>query len=485
MNWLSLLLTTGLLATDLRTLYNTLDPQSVSKSLAFYELFPSADEGGQALMRSCALLQATCPDDVAKVIPFVNRTKGRYELSEADCETIERLATHLPNRKLKGYLASSEKELIALGSDEIDLGRGLLLSQTDDPFEARKYSALLDLMALQILAGLPKEATGYEKIKATNQFIFEQMHFRFPPQSIYAEAIDLFTFLPSVMDDHLGVCLGVTALYLALAQRLDLPLEIVTPPGHIFVRFREDDHLINIETTARGIHIPSEHYLGMNTRKLEERQLKEVIGMTHVNQASVFLHQGRFEEAVTSYRKAWPYMEGDALLSELLGYSLILTDQDTEGCALLEKVKDHIPDHAIQRRVLAEDYLCGRTDKEGIRAVFMQVNETRESILEKQKRLQKVLERFPEFRDGLLQSAICYVQLARHKEALEQLLKYHALDASDPTVEYYLAALHGERHDFKGCWKHLEIAESITNERNFLPRPLQDLRLELERQCPK
>ena len=482
--FLILLFTCSFFSGDLRTLYNTLDPSSVSKSLAFYELFPQSEEGNEALMRSCYLLDAASPYDVALVAPFINKTRGRTELKEEECAIIERMAQKLPNRQLKGYGAKSEEEVLKLPSEEIDLGYALLLSQTGDFMEARKYSALLDLMALQILAKLPEGADYYAKIKGTNQFIFEQMHFRFPPQSIYAEAIDLFTFLPSVMDDHLGVCLGVTALYLSLAQRIDLPLEIITPPGHIFVRYHDGETLINIETTARGIHVPSEQYLGMNTRKLDQRELKEVIGMTHVNQASVFLHQGHFEKAVASYKKAWPYMENDALVTELLGYSLILTDQDEEGRALLERIKEHVPDFAIQRRVLAEDYLLGNTDKEGIRAVFRQVDQTRESILKKQEELQKVLVRFPKFRDGLLQSAICFLQLSRHKEGLEQLLRYHALDQSDPTVEYYLAALLGERHDYQGCWKHLEIANKISEARGFVPRPLKELRLELERVCP-
>ncbi len=481
---LALLCSTAFANDHLRTIYNTLDPYSVSQSLAFYELYPASEEGNEALKRSCDLLKTKSAVDVQKVATFINRTKGRGELTSSDCAIIERMAAHLNNRKLAGYLSTCEDDVLKLDPKEIDLGKALLLSQTGDSDEARKYSALLDLMALQILAKLPQEPTFYDKIKATNQFIFQQMHFRFPPQSIYAEAIDLFTFLPSVMDDHLGVCLGVTALYLALAQRIDLPLDIITPPGHIFVRYDDGQNLINIETTARGIHIESEHYLGINTRKLDKRELKEVIGMTHVNQASVFLHQGKFDQAVAAYKKAWPYMEGDALLSELLGYSLVLTDQDREGRALLEKVKDHIPDHAVQKRVLAEDYLNGKTDKEGIRVVFSQVDETRESILAKQEKLQAVLKKHPHFRDGLLQSAICYVQLSRYKEALEQLLRYHALDPNDPTVEYYLAALHAERHDFKNCWQHVEKAELLTKSRDSDPRVLRDLRLELLSQCP-
>ncbi|MCP5469903.1 MAG: tetratricopeptide repeat protein [Chlamydiales bacterium] len=485
-----LLFSTAFGADHLRTLYNTLDPLSVSKSLAFYELYPNRPEGNEALLRASELLKWPRPYEVAKVINLVNRTKtGASELTEEECAIVEQLAAHLPNRRLRGYEAKSEEEVLQLTSSEIDLGKALLLSQLagqeDALKQARSYSALLDMMALQILARLPQDASPMEKIKATNAFIFEQMHFRFPPQSIYAESIDLFTFLPSVMDDHLGVCLGVTALYLAIAQRIDLPLEIITPPGHIFVRYHKDEMLVNIETTARGIHMPSEAYLGINTRSLEERELREVIGMTHFNQASVYLHSQQFDKAAAAYLKAWPYMEGDTLLSELLGYSYLLCDEDEKGEALLRKVRDHLADHAVQKRALAEDYLEGKTDKEGIRSVFLQVDTTRSSILEKQKLLQEVLQRHPNFRDGLLQSAVCYLQLGRTKEALAQLRKYHVLDPNDPSVEYYLCALNGERHDFKACWEHLRNAERITKSRNFYPKVLRDVRAELIRHCPE
>src|SRR5205807_1806234 len=95
-----------------------------------------------------------------------------------------------------------------------------------------------------------------------------------------------------------GVCLGVSILYLCLAQRLDLDLEIITPPGHIYLRYPGKEQMINIETTARGINLPSDTYLGINTRKLEKRTLKEVIGMAFFNQASVYWEKGDYATTV-------------------------------------------------------------------------------------------------------------------------------------------------------------------------------------------
>lgn len=462
-----------------QALFNSLDPKSVAEALAFYEIYAQAPEGKSALARAARLLQTPTPESISPLVCHVNRLKGSGTVfSEEELCLIESLGEGLPNRKLKGYLAANEEEMIALSSDEIDLGRGLILSQLGSHEEARSYSAMLDLMALQILAALPSTASPLDKIRETNRFIFDQMHFRFPPQSVYSENIDLYTFLPSVMDNHLGVCLGVTAMYLAIAQRIDLPLEIITPPGHIYIRYRDGEKIVNIETTARGVHMPDETYLSLQNYSLEERNLKEVIGMTHVNQASTYLYKAEYGKAACSYEKARPYLKDDPLLKELLGYAYLLTGKTGEGEALLKEV-------GKGSHTIAEDYLAGKVGTDGIEAVFMQVDATRDSLWRKQKTLLQVLKKWPDFRDGLHQLAVTWIQLNRNRDAIEPLTRCYTLDPEDPVTAYYLAVLHGQRYDFKKCWAYLKEAEQITQKENASPKVLRDLRRTLIRHCPE
>jgi regulator of sirC expression with transglutaminase-like and TPR domain len=102
-------------------------------------------------------------------------------------------------------------------------------------------------MALQILARLPENASSEEMIRVMNEMLFNEMRFRFPPQSLGIKEVDLYTVLPSVLDSRRGVCLGVSIIYLCLAQRLDLNLEVITPPGHIYVRY-VDPKTLEFET---------------------------------------------------------------------------------------------------------------------------------------------------------------------------------------------------------------------------------------------
>jgi regulator of sirC expression with transglutaminase-like and TPR domain len=493
---------------QIRTVYHTLNPNSVAQQLAFYTLYPQSQEGQNSLQCAWVLLSGRnapqVPIDalslnsttISSIVTLVNKYSpdSVITLSQDELQLIERLACRLPNRKLRGHHVIKESDLLSLPPEQIDLARGLFLAQLDeggDPNvneqKTRSYEALIDLMALQILARLPDNASSETKIRAMNDFIFTELGFRFPPQAAHAKNIDVYTFLPSVLDSRRGVCLGVSILYLCLAQRLDLPLEIITPPGHIYVRHpaTKDQAEINIETTARGIHIDSEEYLGLNNRSLQKRNIKEVIGLAFFNQASVFWSQNENRKALTAYQRASRYMPDDMLLQELMAYQHILVGNDDEGRKSLEKVRHHLSEHAISQESIPDDYLNGTIDAEGIKAVFMQVDETRESILKKKEALVKTLERYPKFRAGIFHLAVTWLQLHRDGEGLEVLKQYHRLEPEDPTAEYYLTVLSATRMDYNSAWKHFHHLEQILQARNHQPKLLADLRRELNVASPE
>lgn len=488
-----------------KTLYNSLDPKSLSQHLAFYQLYPYSSEGKLALQHTMTLLSGdqnptenfyslsdpSLSSAINALVALINKqsTDTLDPLKDQELALIEQLAQRLPNRKLKGHYAKNESEVLALPIQDIDLSRGLLLTQFGNTPEnlkqIRTYEALLDLMALQILVNLPPNATPPIKIRKMNDFIFSEMGFRFPPHSLYAKDIDIYTFLPSVLDCRRGVCLGVSILYICLAQRLNLQLEMVTPPGHIYVRYREGNNEINIETTARGIHVDSNEYLTIGTRALQQRNIKEVIGLAYFNQASVFLMKENYAEALTCYKKALPYLPEDKQLIELMAYQYLLTGNEEKGRSLLEQVKDHVPDYAISGDSVANDYLNGAVGLDGIKAMFRQVDENRQSILEKKDALQKVLLNHPQFRAGYFHLAVTWLQLHRFREALRVLERYHQMEPTDSTAEYYLTMLYAERFDYNKAWQHLRNTESLVAARNHHPKILKELRHELALKSPE
>ncbi|MBA3958261.1 MAG: tetratricopeptide repeat protein [Parachlamydiaceae bacterium] len=487
----------------IRTLYNSLDPYSIAQHLAFYELYPTSTEGQQALQDAWNLLNGsstsiatplTDPDfgqAVSAIVSLVNKqsTAAPELLKEKERTVVSQIGQRLANRSLKGSSCKNESEVLALPPQEIDLARGLFLTQFGSTPEGlaqvQTYEALIDLMALQIAAKLPAGATPAQKIRVMNDFIFTEMGFRFPPHSAYAKEIDLYTFLPSVLDNRRGVCLGVSILYICLAQRLNLPLEMITPPGHIYVRYRNPNEEINIETTARGIHIDSEEYLNVDTKALQQRTIKEVIGLAYFNQASVFLGEEKYQEALDAYKRALPYLPDDKLLIELMAYQYLLLGQLDEGKRLLKQVNNVTPEHQVTRDSMADDYLQGRFEADALRAFFLRVDETRESLIKKREALEDVVNRYPQFRAGIFSLAITWLQLHRGREALELLERYHALDPNDATAEYYLTALHAERNDYTKAWEHLRQTEKLVHERDHHPKMLKKLRQSLAMQFPE
>lgn len=485
-----------------RALYNSLDQRSIAQHLAFYELYPNTPEGNQALQHAWMLLAGNSvgvelelhsaeflSTVVNAIVALINKRPNEpiAELSDQELAVIERLSRTLPHHQLKGHSAVREQDVLSLPPEQVDLARGLFLAQlgSDEMQKIRTYEASLDLMALQIRARMPKNATPQTKIRAINDFIFTDMGFRFPPRSLYAKDIDLYTFLPSVLDCRRGVCLGVSILYICLAQRLDLPLEMVTPPGHIYVRYRDGQGEINIETTARGIHLDSEEYLGIDTRSLQQRTITEVIGLAHFNQASVYWGQEKYAEALASYKKAKPYLPDDKLVMELMAYAYLLTDEEELGRRLLEQVKDHLPEYAVSGDFMAADYLNGKVDKEGIKAIFLSVDESRESIITKKKKLENVVEKYPQFRAGLFNLATAWLQLHRQGEALAALEQFHDLDQSEATAEYYLTMLYAERKHYNLAWEHFHTLEKILYSRDHNSKLLREIRRELAFESPE
>ncbi len=492
-----------LLAASLSSLYSTLDPTSVSQHFAFYELYPKTPEGRQALKHAWELLSGGCADwdpelilpslDPKPLINFVNRSTQDSApiLNDEQLTVIDKLSRHLLNRQLKGYGLWDESAMMKLPVEEIDLARGLLLAEMgtnpDAKQKVRSYEANIDLMALQIYARLNQDSTPLEKIRAMNDYIFSEMRFRFPPHSLHAKDIDIYTFLPSVLDSRRGVCLGVSILYLCLAQRLGVNLEAITPPGHIYVRYVDPNgEILNIETTARGIDVPSEMYLGMETRKLQKRDIKQVIGLAFMNQAAVSWHREDPKTAIALYEKARPFLGGDDyLLNMFLGFNYLFVGREEEGRNLLKKVKGVVPDHAIVGDTVTEDFLAGLANADAIQAIYSEVNEGRDSIVEKQKKLEKVVEQFPKFRQGVFHLATTWLQLGREKEALPILEKYIAMNPQDPTVNYYIAAINFQRRNFNKAWVHLKASEELVFAKDHKPRALKELRSALQRACPE
>jgi tetratricopeptide (TPR) repeat protein len=245
-----------------------------------------------------------------------------------------------------------------------------------------------------------------------------------------------------------------------------LNLNIYTPPGHIYVAHKNQTDELNIETTARGIHMPTKKYLSIQTKYVQQRTLKEVAGLHHSNAAATFWQTKNYKRAIEEYQKTLAFIPGDPLTEMFLAFNYLFIGDKKKGEALLKRIKDVKLEGSIASNTLVEDYLGGQCDERGIAVIYDQVDSSRESILKKQKEIQVYLEKFPKFREGIFHLAITWLQLGRKKEALDVLNTYHDLYPLNPVVEYYLTHLNlvrlkpalAKRH-FKGLKFLLEKAD--------------------------
>lgn len=78
----------------------------------------------------------------------------------------------------------------------------------------------------------------------------------------YTNARDLFIH-GMIGDDNGGTCVSMPALYVAVGQRLEYPLELVVTKGHVFARWDDgtpQGERFNIEATNRGLRTPTDEY---------------------------------------------------------------------------------------------------------------------------------------------------------------------------------------------------------------------------------
>jgi regulator of sirC expression with transglutaminase-like and TPR domain len=480
----------------IRTLYHGLKQDSIKEMLAFYSLFQDHPYGKKALEHGLLLINQHRNDPLPfdqmtkwpkislsnLVLSIGNKMQAKFDqLNQEEIQFITHLSSHLKHHQLKGHQIQNYLDSLSLEDREVDVARTLFLYQFDNNLEkVLAYEASLDLMTLEILAKLPKNRTIKQTLEAMHQLIYFEMGFRFPPHSLWAKDVDTFTFLPSVMDDRYGVCLGVSILYISLGQRLGLPFCIYTPPGHIFLQaVLEDDTKVNIETTARGIHIPMEEYLGINQLYLEKRSLKETFGMALMNDAAAFWEKENHEKALNIYQKALPFMPYDPLLNYFIAINALLVDQKTIAKNAFSTYLSNKKKDQIKEMTILEDYFQNQASLEGIKAIFSPVDNTRESILAKKETLLSITQKYPRFREGLFHLAVCYFQLSNYKKALDVLKQYHVLDSTNPTCEYYLAHLYLNRLDYKKANQHLLQAEKLMKDHQKSTKLLRPLKLEL------
>jgi len=157
-----------------------------------------------------------------------------------------------------------EKDLTFLG---VVLAAGRVLQPDLDCAAVEKQ---IEEIANKAKAAAEKETDPKDKVAAINQIIFKDYGFHTDVSGAGADAIFEFedgldaSLLHRVLIRKQGVCVGLSTLYLVVAEKALLPIVAVHAPYHMYCRYEDGADRVNIECTASGITL-TDKALGRRT----------------------------------------------------------------------------------------------------------------------------------------------------------------------------------------------------------------------------
>jgi tetratricopeptide (TPR) repeat protein len=119
--------------------------------------------------------------------------------------------------------------------------------------------------------------------------------------------------LSGVLARNQGYCVGVAAVYLAVADELNLPVHAVGTPSHVFLRYDDGATRINIETFNGGASVSDKQYVTQNriapvsVQKgvfLEDLTTERFLAQVHNNLGVIYSERRDFQQAAAEYREA-------------------------------------------------------------------------------------------------------------------------------------------------------------------------------------
>ncbi len=179
---------------------------------------------------------------------------------------------------------------------------------------------------------------------------------------------DVHTLFPrQVVAHRRGSCVGMSLLYLLMAEKLDLPMHAVLAPGHMFVRYDDGTQRLNIETLRKGEHMSDEWYRKRYTISdtslypLENLTMDELAAVVHYNIGTIHLHDRQYERAKRALLES---VEGMPDFPEAQGNLAIAYDalgESGRALALLTSLKEKYPALGnIDRNLASLQLKCGK-----------------------------------------------------------------------------------------------------------------------------
>ena len=352
----------------------------------------------------------------------------------------------LANHEKDGLNARSLDQVFRLSPDEIDLGIAALIisEQWSDKVGGLKYLDDLDEIAYEIRRRCQQRRIpmNSDAIKIINDYLYEELGYGSVKEATNPEDL----FLHNVMDNKKGYCLSLSMLYLAIGERLGLPLYGVVVPGHFFVRYQDMSITFNIETTSKGGTADDEHYI--KEFKVPESGTLYMKSLNKLQTIGCFLNNlGTCYMEVEQHKKA----------SETLEKSIEITPMLAESRTNLGNVylKLGNSDKAIREYKAAIDINPNSGKAHGnLGNAFLQKNWPDDAI----KEYKKALDLEPQSLESHKGLANAYIEKNMYSMAMQTIRNAIKLSPNDADLYYLLGNTYGKFKDCDNAVRHYKTA---------------------------
>lgn len=228
---------------------NPQDREQISQTASqVHAAFPADDqivsgllplgESASDFLNSEALLLEQRANNIRQLARDVHDTATRRRIATALGIEFETGIADNPPRAAEGSFESAESDTTPTRQPDL-LRAALLLAHMDNPdVDVDAYVARFDLMADELKAAFPANATESQKLAALDTYLFKDLGVRGSRDEYYSRSN---SYLNEVIDDREGIPITLAVLYMELAKRVDLKVVGVGLPGHFIVRYESQD----------------------------------------------------------------------------------------------------------------------------------------------------------------------------------------------------------------------------------------------------
>ena len=204
------------------------------------------------------------------------------------------------------------QDLIQIDEQLLDIAETSLLIAKEEYSEIkiRDYVECIDWYARMIKARIMENDEPETIVNTINEFLFDELGFTYVQTGNLEDL-----YLNKVIDARKGNCIGLSILYLSIAERLKLPLFGVNVPEHIFIRYDDGEQRINIEMGHSGMSLSDTFYVTHSIERFDKKSVdsgcflmnlnkKEVISDVFLNRSKIRREGGNHRGALDDCNKA-------------------------------------------------------------------------------------------------------------------------------------------------------------------------------------